>query len=180
MAAGNRSTAFRMAGSILVITLFLTVFFIIEILRVKNEQAQAIDENYIFAQTEVKKQIYYTACSHLEVETITGDPSFCDKNFDALEKEGWYVFWAENGQVIAFRESPFLCNADSAKSYLAIHQGRLALFKGPLGSSKTPVEYINIDLKKLPENWQKQLSDGGIEFDNDDALLSALENMDEL
>ena len=169
----------------IIVFMSLAVFIIAcliinDIFSVPSIPAQREDGNYIYPQTMVRREVYYSACRHLDSHAATGQKEFVNKTFAEIAEDGWYVFWAEGGGAVAFRESGQLCPNDADKSHLALHQGKLAVFAGPIGTNGEPLEIISINPSALPSIWQQKLANGGIEFKSREELLSALESMDEL
>ncbi|MGI6361712.1 MAG: BofC C-terminal domain-containing protein [Bacillota bacterium] len=143
-----------------------------------NAPVEQDESQYITAETPVRQEIYYNNCQHLVVENKTGDPEFAEKSFNQLQTEGWEVFWGENGQAVVFREITEFCPQDEEKCYLSVAEGRIAIFRGPLGSEQPPLEITDIYLDNLyPEMRDKIIA--GIEFVNMDELIAALESLDE-
>lgn len=169
----------------LTVLMFLLAFFIAcliikDLFRSPTLPTQKEEGNYIHPYTMVRREIYYTACRHLDVYSAAGQKDFVNKTFAEIAQEGWYVFWAEGGGAVAFREAEQLCPADANKSHLALYQGKLAVFPGPIGMKGEPLEILSVKPEALPASWQQKLNSGGIEFPSQEALLSALESLDEL
>ncbi|GEM_PF-3557609 len=58
---------------------------------------------------------------------------------------------------------------------LRLEDGRLVVYDG----DNNLLNILDIDTSILPSAWQQQLADGGISFANEDALMSALDSLDE-
>ncbi|MDR2712447.1 MAG: hypothetical protein LBB91_04970 [Clostridiales bacterium] len=134
---------------------------------------------FVSEQTMVREEIYYTNCRHLESRLLINDSAFANKSFEELELEGWNVFWAEGGQAVAFKEVAQLCSADENKLHIGEYNGRIAIFSGPAGSEGRLIEELGVPLENLYPEWQAKLAEGGIDFENQEDLLAALDNLDE-
>jgi hypothetical protein len=137
------------------------------------------ESNYITADTPIRQEIYYNACGHLVTTDQTGDSQLINRTFNQLYDEGWEVFWGENGIAVLFKEESGLCPADEDKCFIADYNGQLAIFRGPLGSNAEPIEISGIATGRLASEIKEQILKGGIEFNNMEELLIALENLDE-
>jgi len=167
---------FIFLGMVIVIMAGLTVYEVSK----QHMPAEINYDEYIFSQTSVRKEVYYTVCRHLESVSAVGDSDLAEKTFDQLREDGWYVFRDDNNHVVVFKESAEYCPNDADKSHLAIRDGKLILFNGSIASPGELLEIIDVALEKLPSAWQRRLETGGIEFQSEEEMLSALENLDEL
>ena len=101
-------------------------------------------------------------------------------NLQELNALGWDAFRAEEGIIVLFREEDDLCSEDRAKRHIALYNGKLAVFNGPIGSVGEPIEVLGIGPEVLEADWQQKLREnGGIEFSDEESLFSALESLDE-
>ncbi len=137
------------------------------------------ESNYITEDTPIRQEIYYNACGHLITTDQTGSSQLINQTFNQLYDKGWEVFWGENGTAVLFKEESSLCPADQDKCFIADYNGQVAIFKGPLGSAHEPTEISGIATGRLAPEIKEQLLKGGIEFNNMEELLIALENLDE-
>lgn len=137
-------------------------------------------EILIEANQPIRQEIYYRRCRHLESEEKLPDVELVGMNLQELNALGWDAFRAEEGIIVLFREEDSLCSEDSAKRHIALYNGKLAVFKGPIGSVGEPTEVLGIGPEVLEEDWQRKLNEkGGIEFPDEESLFSALESLDE-
>lgn len=135
--------------------------------------------SYVGKDTPVVQEIYYRQCRHLIRQTLIGDEKFAEKSFSELRGEGWNISWSEKGELIAFTEKDGLCPDDAEKRHLGIYEGEVAIYEGPSGASGEMLEVLGIKIESLYPQWQEMLQNGGIDFDSNDDLLNALENLDE-
>jgi len=181
----RKHTLSKMISFLLVVFIILTAALTAQVYISNNnstpEASPAAQEEIrsISKQTQVRKEIYYSQCHHLISEIITGDTEFADRSFAEIENEGWSVFWADDGKVVAFRELDDLCPDDAVKRHLGIYQGNVAIYAGPSDCDGKLIEALDIKVESLYPGWQEMLTSGGIDFANEEELLSALENLDE-
>lgn len=69
---------------------------------------------------------------------------------------------------------------DTQKRHLALWGERLCVYAGPMGGGGEMLQQLDIPLRAIPARWLAQLTNGGIEFPNEETLLMALDNLDEL
>ena len=171
----------RVALILCLLTVFIVSLIIKDLFASLSVPTRKEEDGYVDFDTVVRREVYYTACCHLDVHSAAGQEEFSGKTFVEIEGDGWQIFWAEDGSAVAFRESAQLCPEDDQKSYLALYQDKLAIFHGPIGTAGEPLEIIYVKPESLPAFWrQKLINNGGIEFQTRDEMLSALESLDEL
>ena len=161
------------------VMLIMAGFTVYKVSRQRTPALINYDE-YVYNQTSVRKEVYYTVCNHMESVAAVGDADFAEKTFAQLRADGWYVFRDDNNQVVVFKESAEYCPNDAGRGHLAMYEGTLALFRGSLANRGEMLEIIDIAFEKLPAVWQRRLENGGIEFQSEEDMLSALESLDEL
>ena len=96
-----------------------------------------------------------------------------------LEKQGWQVTAKGNGIWWLYREEAALCPEDLEKRNIRKDGDILNVYTGPLGTKGDMLFSLEYQWDMLPEKWQSQLENGGIDFANEEVLLSALESLDE-
>jgi len=134
---------------------------------------------YIEKGTPVIEEIYYRKSHYLSRQTVTGDSRFAEKSFSELRGEGWDISWSKDGNIIAFMELDELCPEDAVKRHLGVYGGEVAVFAGPSGADGEILEILGIRLEDLYPDWQEKLANGGMDFENNEELLNALESLDE-
>lgn len=70
------------------------------------------------------------------------------------------------------------CPADAQQRYLGVWEDYLAIFRGPAGSGEME-RITQIRVENLPVEWQEQLLEGKLVFENELLLLEALDSLDE-
>ncbi len=140
---------------------------------------QQEDTVYIDSQTPVQQEIYYRQCLHMITTDLGTNSPWVGKTFAEIQGLGWNSFRAEDGQVVLFQQKDSLCPADAVKRHIGIHQGALAIFAGPTNCQGPLLENLGIDPLALNDDMQRQLAAGGIDFANEEDMLSLLENLDE-
>lgn len=73
-------------------------------------------------------------------------------------------------------------NPDPAqeKRHIRLQEGQLFVYAGPLGGQGELLRVLDIPLNALPPRWLAQLTNDGLEFADEETLLMALDNLDEL
>lgn len=146
----------------------------------REEAAKPVGAEYIFADTPVLCSIYYTACRHSNTQELRGSAEFNNRSFAELSEEGWYAYWGEEGSACLYTEREGLCPSDARKYHLISEGSRLIIVHGPKGYDGEVEGSIQIEISRLPEKWRNGLETGGIEFPDREALLVALESLDEI
>ena len=144
-----------------------------------EDQVQSETNAVIGITTEVRIITFYAACRHSKMQIITGNSAFSGMDAEMLAIYGYTLVW-QDGIAVLNTESLDYCPTDRQKSHLRLVQDRLAAFSGPLSSQGELLYYLDIPLQALPARWLAQLTNGGIEFANEETLLMALDNIDEL
>ena len=141
---------------------------------VDNSQITYIEKN-----TPVIEEIYYRKSQYLSRQTVIGDSKFAEKSFSEIRGEGWDISWSKDGNIIAFIELNELCPEDAVKRHLGVFGGEVAVFAGPSSADGEMLEILGIRLEDLYPDWQQKLASGGMDFENNEDLLNALESLDE-
>lgn len=95
---------------------------------------------------------------------------------------------AELGQNLSWQESEVYQSqagagpdtADSLKRHIRLNQQRMAVYAGPIGGNGELLRQLDLPLQAIPARWLALLTNGGIEFADEETLLMALDNLDEL
>jgi len=165
---------------IVCLCLLLITLTIVKMTRMSGEQEAAAEvPARVTVETQLHTSIFYKPCGHTVTENPADSSAFVGADSEALASMGWRVEWREDG-VYLYRESDDFCPTDAAKRHLRLYNRQLAVYAGPLGSDGELLEVLDIPLKSLPPRWLAQLTNGGIEFADEETLLMALDSVDEM
>lgn len=142
------------------------------------ETEQKVAEKIITADDVVEERIFYAQCDHLVTE-VNEDRLYVGLNVNDLEKQGWQVTPQEENSWWLYREENTLCPDDMEKRSIRKNGSKLSVYTGPVGVKGEVLFDLDYGEEMLPENWQRQLEAGGIDFANEIILFSALESLDE-
>lgn len=142
------------------------------------ETEQKVAEKIIAAGDNVEERVFYTRCQHL-VTQAAENQLYVGLNVVDLEKQGWQVTPKGDGAWWLYREEAALCPDDVEKRSIRKNGNKLSVYTGPVGTEGEVLFDLEYADGVLPENWQQQLENGGIDFANEKILFSALESLDE-
>lgn len=142
------------------------------------ETEQKVAEKIIAADDSVEERIFYTKCQHL-ITQANENQLYVGLNIVDLEKQGWQVTPKADGVWWLYREEAALCPDDLGKRSIRKNGNKLSVYTGPIGTEGEVLFDLEYADEVLPENWQQQLENGGIDFKDETILFSALESLDE-
>ena len=112
------------------------------------------------------------------------------------ESQGWTVFFDLPAELVVVQETGALCPEHAGYRHLGVHEGRVAVYEGPLGGGGQLYQVMDIPVDGLPEPFRRKLFEAAefqaqtpevqaelrreMEFPDAEALHAALENLDEL
>ena len=179
MLALTRQEIYKLVGLLAATAILILIITITPALAPDEDQAQVEAKTVIGSETEVHITTFFTACHHTETQIILANSAFNGMDAEMLAEIGYVLVW-QDGIALLNTERPGFCPADWQKSHLRLVQDRLAAFRGPLNSPGELLYYLDIPLQALPARWLAQLTNGGIEFPNEETLLMALDNIEEM
>lgn len=110
--------------------------------------------------------------------------------------EGLEVTYESEVGLLITQQTDELCSEHAAYRHLGISEGYVAVYEGPLGRDDHVVQVEQIRVENLAPDYRRKLEQAmdfaaqtpetqaglrrELEFENDDALHAALENLDEL
>lgn len=141
------------------------------------------EENIIDEETRVILETEYLKCGHLIISEYEDRKALEGKSINELEQK----FGDETTLNLDSKENTLTirqvindwCSADKEKCRLGEYQGKVAIFKGPNPSNDTLLRVTGIEMSILPASIADQIRNGQYEFENEEALNDALENLDE-
>lgn len=184
-AVHGAETGSRMRFWLLAVGVFLGSFLITSaVLFINREEGQELEteqkiaEKIIAADDNVEERIFYTKCQHL-ITQASANQLYVGLNMADLEKQGWQVTPKGDGAWWLYREEAALCPEDLGKRSIRKNGEKLSVYTGPVGTTGDVLFDLEYADAVLPENWRQQLESGGINFESEDILFSALESLDE-
>ncbi|MBE3581204.1 MAG: hypothetical protein IMW96_06155 [Thermoanaerobacteraceae bacterium] len=126
----------------------------------------------------------YVACGHREELPLPAGVDWKRAGKEELEAafppgEGWIIREEGSGRVVISQEILELCPADAGKLHLAELDGRVAVYRGPAGSSGPLERVLDVEISQLPAYWQERIRRGQAEFGSEEELGQALDSLDE-
>jgi hypothetical protein len=143
-----------------------------------KEESDLINED-----TQIVFEKEYTRCGHLEISEFNNKNDLIGKTVKELKEQ----YTAENGfKITLYKEALIIhetiddwCSRDKEKCRLKDFKGMVAIYMGPDGKNDHLLRVTNIKMNSLPQDTKKMILEGKYEFDNQQALNDALENLDE-
>jgi hypothetical protein len=134
--------------------------------------------------TEIIRENRYKLCGHVDVGIPVKDPALLNLSINQLTnlytaQDGWEVVLAGPDRVILRMNIEGLCPQCSIKRHLGVIDGRVAIFYGPAGYRGALDRLTNLNVSSLPIEWQEPIKMKMMEFENSEALVQALDNLDE-
>jgi hypothetical protein len=144
-----------------------------------------VEQNHdiITEDTQVVLEKEYTRCGHLVVSPFENKKSIIGKTLEELKEQ----YTAQNGfRITLYKQALIIrqtiddwCPRDKEKCRLKDFKGMVAVYMGPDDKNDRLLRVTNIKISSLPGDLQKMILNGEYEFDNQQALNDALENLDE-
>ena len=129
--------------------------------------------------TTVTREVYYRGCRHFINDQVDVSSLYPGKDKAALLAMGWVIDDSDPEQVVICRDEDGLCPEDQKYRHIIATQEGIAVYSGPIGTAGQQLSVIEMDLSLLPADWQAALSGKGLEFEDEDALYSALDSIEE-
>jgi len=137
----------------------------------------------VTAQTPVVFEQEYLKCGHKVVSSFPERDQLNGKTvpeIQAIYTSALYYQVSWNIDTLIIKQSlDDWCSDDSAKLRLKDYQGRVAVFQGADAQSDILLRVTGIITSSLPPETQQAIREGSMEFNNEDELNDALENLDE-
>ena len=125
----------------------------------------------------------YLRCGHTLRSDCDNQDDLTGKTLDEIKtlypaKEGFQVSLQNNVLIIRSRVNDW-CPRDKEKCRLKEYQGMLAVYQGPDAENDFLLRVTEIKMNSLPETVQSSIRALKYEFETEEALNDALENLDE-
>lgn len=163
----------------------------------------AVGEQWtVTAETLVRKQNIYLCGDVEELKSSGQVKGLMGMNQGELLKmfandDGWQVQFANPGELFLTRKINEFCSTHQGYRHLGISEGKMAIYRGPLGIDDQLLEVLNDrPVQQLPQQLQQKLQHAShyhsqssdvqmqlqkeLEFTSQAELMAALENIDEL
>lgn len=137
-----------------------------------------------FLRPKPRIEKLYQACGHREEIPL---PEGVDlrwvgkKELEILfpPQDGWIIRSEKNGRLVIIKKVAGLCPQDAPKRHLAELDGRVAVYRGPVGSMGELERVLEVKIDALPRPWQEKIRQGHAEFQSEEELLKALDSLEE-
>ncbi|MFA7468342.1 MAG: hypothetical protein WCY82_08765 [Desulfotomaculaceae bacterium] len=169
---------------------------------INNLTGDGVVETLVGPYTTVKKINYYRSCGDRELYSLgPAEKELVGLDLDRLKMKypasgAWDVSY-KNDEVTITRNIDGYCGLHREYRHLGIHDGKTAVYQGPLGNDEVLLRVEkNIDISLLPADWRERLEKSAvfnslapdekfnlqetIEFPDEHALNMVLENFDEM
>lgn len=138
----------------------------------------------VAADTSVTTETAYMRCRHIISAEYAGRENLTGKKLQDIkrlfsEKDGFLVWFAEDGTLVIHRRLEDWCPVDKNKVHLGVVKNHVAMFRGPGNINDEIIRITNIQIEVLPENLRRDLKAGIFEFTDEDEANFVLENLDE-
>lgn len=136
------------------------------------------------SKTPVVLERVYTRCKHVITDDFSGRKYLEGKSLDEIRKfypfkEGYLVWFNEDGVLIIHQRLEDWCPRDRNKRHLGMYKGYVAVYKGPTGYNEEIARMTRIKVDSLPEKLKKDIIMGRMEFADETSLNDVLESLDE-
>jgi len=127
-----------------------------------------------------RQEIYYRGCRHLVTKEIDLSVVYPGKSAEDLKAMGWQVDTSNPEKIILRRDDDGLCPEDDVYRRVAVTEDGIGIFAGPIGTDGPLLQTFTLDISILPAEWQQKLAGDGIEFADEEDMISALDSLEEL
>lgn len=137
----------------------------------------------ITVETPVIFEQEYLRCGHKVVSAFPEREKLNGKTIPELQAaytsaQNYQVSW--NVDTLVIRQSiDDWCPQDKGKLRLKDYQGRVAVYQGADAKNDVLIKVTGIVTSTLPPEVQQSIREGTMEFNNQDELNDAMENLDE-
>jgi hypothetical protein len=141
------------------------------------------EKEVIDGKSQVKLEQEYSRCQHLLVSDFPDRDRLLGKSLEEIRQ----LFTVDNGYTVTMEGSILTihqriedwCPDDKKKCRIKEYQGRLAVYQGPDADNDILLRVTQIKMESLPASIAEDIKQGLYEFDSQEALNDALENLDE-
>lgn len=137
----------------------------------------------IEADTQVVFEQKYSKCQHVIISAFPERDQLNGRNLKEIQQ----TYPAENGYRIGWQGNTLLihqdiddwCPQDKQKLRLKEYQNKVAVYQGPDPQHDILLKVTGIPVASLPDDIQKSIRESKLEFNTQEELNDALENLDE-
>ena len=163
----------------ILIMVFLSGYFIgsHKVLEVRQKPVLGIDdkskieEQRINEKSQIVMEKEYKRCQHVVISDFEPKEQLLGKSYSEISR----IYSPQNG----FTVIDDWCPLDKEKYRLKEYQGKLAVYQGPDEDNEVLLRVTSISMETLPAEIQSAIREGKYEFNNEELLNDALENLDE-
>lgn len=175
--------------------LFLMVFFggyfigSYKVFEVKQKLVLGVDEDKqldierIDENSQIIMEKEYQRCQHIVISDFEPKEQLLGKSLDEIRR----IYSPQNGFSLSLQNDTLCirqsiddwCPQDKGKYRLKEYQGRVAVYQGADEKNEVLQRVTAINMQALPIDIQKAIREGDYEFQNEELLNDALENLDE-
>ncbi|NLO20849.1 MAG: hypothetical protein GX119_02460 [Syntrophomonadaceae bacterium] len=141
------------------------------------------EKRVIDEQSTIKLEQEYLRCKHLLVSDFPDRNRLLGKSLEEISQlltiDNGYTLAMEGNTLTIHQRIEDWCPEDKEKCRLKEYQGRLAVYQGPDAQNDILLRVTNIEIESLPVTIAEDIKKGRYEFDSEEALNDALENLDE-
>lgn len=144
---------------------------------IKAAQSEVVKDGVI----EMEKE--YSRCGHTIITAYDREVDLRGKTLDEIRRlfsaqEGFRIS-INNGMLVIHETIDDWCPRDKERCRLKEYEGMLAVYRGPNAENDYLLRVTEIKISSLPANVQMAVRSGHYEFETEESLNDALENLDE-
>ncbi|HBK54102.1 BofC C-terminal domain-containing protein [Syntrophomonas wolfei] len=175
----------------ILIMVFLSGYFIgsHKVLEVRQKPVLGIDdkskieEQRINEKSQIVMEKEYKRCQHVVISDFEPKEQLLGKSYSEISR----IYSPQNGFTVSLQDDTLCihqiiddwCPLDKEKYRLKEYQGKLAVYQGPDEDNEVLLRVTSISMETLPAEIQSAIREGKYEFNNEELLNDALENLDE-
>lgn len=149
---------------------------------IQRKPASYAVQSQVVSSTRIVLKTEYIRCGHVIISDYD-KKELKGKTLDEIkalytEQEGFKVTLANNILTIYSRVDDW-CQRDKERCRLKEYQGMLAVYQGPDPDHDFLLRVTSIRMDSLPPAVQRSVRENKYEFETEEALNDALENLDE-
>lgn len=147
------------------------------------EDRGGLEEKRIDRDRQVILEKEYKRCQHVVISDFTDKEQLLGKSMEEISR----IYSPQNGFTLSWQDDTLYirqliddwCPLDKNKYRLKEYQGRIAVYQGADKNNDLLLRVTSISMEALPVVIQEAIKKGEYEFENEELLNDALENLDE-
>jgi hypothetical protein len=141
------------------------------------------EKQVIDGKSQIKLEQEYLLCQHLLVSDYPDRDRLLGKTLEEISQlfniDNAYTVTMEGNTLTIHQSIEDWCPEDKQKCRIKEYQGFLAVYQGPDADHDILLRVTRIKIDSLPASIAEDIKQGRYEFDSQEALNDALENLDE-